>query len=323
VKTSLTDFTPTVVFRITMKTSRSFSACLLALLALPALAFSQDVKKDTPAADDAKPHYIDKLDIKNATYGEVADMLRKETGLNIMVAPGLQDEMAPTIMLRHVTVDGVLDAICAVTGLIQGESRQDDTVIRNLMPDNIGAPDTPMPKPKICRVFKASAKEKLAPPQLDQLLANISDAARKVCEVEARAKGRPAAEAPVIEAHAGTGIVIVAGTESDVQLVGQVIQAMGGEVVPLTSSVSAGNPVGTIEITSGKGSQVGTIEVTGVTLNRGTSSSDPGAVVAKDMENTRKDLELAREQVKKLEKQLEQLGQQTPHTTPPPPKPNF
>jgi len=165
-------------------------------------------------------------------------------------------------------------------------------------------------KSKICRVFKASAKEKLASPQLEQLLANISDAARKVCEVKARAQGRPAAEAPIIEAHAGTGIVIVAGTESDVQLVGQVIQALGGEVVPLTSSVtwaSGGIPL-VMKDAEGRfvefegftnyaspvvatGTEGTRLEVTGGTLVMPpTSSSIP--VVTKDKEGKRTQLEV-------------------------------
>ncbi|MDR3402014.1 MAG: hypothetical protein P4L99_05900 [Chthoniobacter sp.] len=305
-----------------MKTSRSLSACLLALVTLPVLAFSQDVKKDTPAAADAaKPRVIDTLKTQNLTYGELIDLLRAESGENIELAPVLQNEMAPQLVMRHVTVEGVLDAICGVTGLDFTSRNDGDTVIWKLRPQDLNW--QPAPKNKICRVFKASAKEKLASPQLEQLLANISDAARKVCEVNARAQGQPAAEAPVIEAHAGTGIVIVAGTENDVQLVGQVIQAVGGEVVPLTSSVTlfegsipavtkdkdgTRKPVAVTGVTSGG------IEVTGVTSGGSTSASAPG--VTKAMEDTRKQLEAARDQVENLQKQLDLLRQQQQPTPP-------
>jgi len=318
-----------------MKTSRSLSACLLALVTLPVLAFSEDVKKDTPAAADVRQprigdiynngtnskdltyedvvelqrkQVIDTIHFKDQTYGELVDFLRVKSGVNILVAPEVKNEKAPEVEMHHVTVGGVLDAICMLTGL-HLESRQDG--------DNVTWFLTQQPDPaksKICRVFKASAKEKLASPQLEQLLANISDAARKICEVNARAQGHPAADAPIIEAHAGTGILIVAGTESDVQLVGQVIQALGGEVVPLTSSVSSSGPFvwkdaeGRLDVFDGF-----------------ITSSRPITSVPDAMEDTRKQLEAARDQVKKLQKQLEQLGQRTPAKvltpTPPPAQP--
>ncbi|HSI15217.1 MAG TPA: hypothetical protein VK961_24425 [Chthoniobacter sp.] len=309
-----------------MNTSRSLSAGLLALVTLPILAFSQDVKKDTPAADAANPRVIEAVKFKNATYGEIIDSLRVESGENIMVAPELQNEKAPEVEMRHVTVWGVLDAICKVTGLYFEASKdlasQDNGTVTWLLmqpPDPVLRTLEPNPpKPKICRVFKASAKEKLTSPQLEHLLANISDAARKVCEVNARAQGHPAAEAPVIEAHAGTGIVIVAGTESDVQLVGQVIQALGGEVVPLTGTVSSSGPF------VRKDAEGGLVEFEGFIPSSRPITSVPDAV-----KDTRKQLEAARDQVKKLEKKLEQLGQQTPAkvltppTPPTPPKVKF
>ncbi|MEP6671941.1 MAG: hypothetical protein ABJF10_22455 [Chthoniobacter sp.] len=344
----------------TCKTSRSLSACLLALCALPVLAFS-------PATADAakpKPPVIDTFNIKNATYREVVDMLRKESGSNIMLAPVLENEMAPEFVLRHVTVEGVLGSICRVTGLECLHEEYGDE-IWFLKPQN-GEENQPWKaaaKQKICRVFKASAKEKLASPQLDQLLANISDAARKACEVNARAQGRAAAEAPTIEAHAGTGILIVAGTESDVQLVGQVIQVLGGEVVPLTSSAmtltATSNP---LVMKDGQGNFVefegytnfgrpvvatgkeGTrLEITGGKLDMLPANAS-APVVAKDkedsrkqlevtgnltlddtkakaMEDTRKQLEAARNQVNSLEKLLELLSQQPPTKVLTPPTP--
>ncbi|MEP6671942.1 MAG: hypothetical protein ABJF10_22460 [Chthoniobacter sp.] len=229
-----------------MKTSRSLSACLLALVAWPVLGFSEDVKKDTPAAADASPpQIIDEINIKNVTYGELADLLRKKTGKNIVVSPVLQKEMAPDLVLHHVTIEDVMRLMGLVTGLYADTYSDDDDWFLTPPKDASSViqqwafrAEPNETNEKICRVFKASAKEKLASPQLDQLLANISEAARKVCAVKAKAQGRPAAEPPVIEADAGTGTLIVAGTESDVQLVGQLIQAMGGKAVPLTGGVT-------------------------------------------------------------------------------------
>jgi len=312
-----------------MKTSRSLSACLLALVTLPVLAFSQDGKKDTPATADLRQprigdtynngtnskdltyedvvelqrkKVIDTIHTKDQTYGELVDFLRVKGGVNILVAPELQSEKAPDVEMRHVTVGGVLDAISMLTGL-HFESRQDGDSVTWFLTQQ---PDPA--KNKIYRVFKASAKEKLAPAQLEQLLANISDAARKVCEVKARAQGRPTAEAPVIEAHAGTGILIVAGTESDVQLVGQVIQAVGGEVVPLTSSVISSGPF------VWKDAEGRLVEFEGFIPSSSPITSVPD--VTKAMEDTRKQLETARDQVKNLQKQLDELRQQKPPTTP-------
>jgi hypothetical protein len=59
----------------TSKTGRSLSACLLALVALPALAFSQDdeltqdviTRGALNAADAPQQRIIDELNIKNVT----------------------------------------------------------------------------------------------------------------------------------------------------------------------------------------------------------------------------------------------------------------
>jgi hypothetical protein len=221
--------------------------------------------------------------------------------------------MAPDIVLRHVTIEGVMNAIEGAGGLFATSADEGNTghEVWHLTPQH----DTTSPNPtwafraapnetndKICRVFKASAKEKLAAPQLEQLLANISDAARQVCAAKAMAQGRPAAEGPVIEAHAGTGALIVAGTESDVQVVGQLIQVMGGEVVPLTGSVTSLN--------GRKFDQRAPLYKPGA---RATSFSSPGGT--EDVEDMRKQLETARDQVNNLEKQLDRLRQQpTPPT---------
>jgi hypothetical protein len=347
---------------VTMKTCRSLSACLLALVAWPVVAISEDGKSDPPAADNRPPptprignsysrsdgtneriltyedvvallrkRIIDHIDTKGlTTYGDLVDFLRIESGANnIMVAPELQNEKAPQVVMHNVTVGGVLDAICLFGGL-HVETRVDgDNVSFFLMPQADPANRVSAPKSKICRVFKASAKEKLASPQLDELLANISDAARKACEVNAKAQGLPAAEAPVIEAHAGTGILIVAGTESDVQLVGQVIQALGGEVVPLTSSVTefegfitASKPIESVVTKNGaskpfvvKDAEGNTVEFDATLFGDSPRTSGPGE--KKEVEDVRKQLEAARDQLKNLEKQLDQLKRQTP---PAPPK---
>jgi len=299
-----------------MKTSRSLCACLLALVTLPVLAFSQNGKKDTPAAaDDPPPRIIDELNIKNVTYGELADLLRKQTGENIIVSPVLQKEMAPDIVMRHVTIDGVTNAIQYAGGVDVFSNDEGNTghAVWRITPCEDKTSGMPYwahraapneTNEKICRVFKASAKEKLASPQLDQLLANISGAARKVCAVKAKAQGRPAAEPPVIEADAGTGTLIVAGTESDVQLVGQLIQAMGGKAVPLTGGVtpSSGRKIfdtrAPLVTPQGKLSRSGSPDGTG------------------DVEDMREQLEATRNQVNDLQEQLDQFGQQQPATPP-------
>ena len=113
-----------------MKTNRSLSACLLALVTLPVLAFSQDVKKDTPAVADVRQprigdtynngtnskdltyedvvelqrkQVIDTIHIKDQTYGDLVDFLRVKSGVNILVASELQNEKAPEVEMRKTT----------------------------------------------------------------------------------------------------------------------------------------------------------------------------------------------------------------------------
>jgi hypothetical protein len=338
-----------------MKTSRSLSACLLALAALPVLSFSQDVKKDEPAAAGAtQPGVIDVLKTGDLTYGELIDFLRIKGGANLIVSPVLQNEMVPQMELHNVTAKGVLEAICAVTGLEWTYDNDGDTVVWHLTPPRDNTKQNPeagwrvASSGKICRVFKASATGKLTAPQLNQLLANISDAALNICKVEARAQGRHTVEPPIIEAHAGTGLVIVAGTEDDVQLVGQVIQAMGGEVVPLTTSVTTltldggriiakdaegtRKPIelmgGTLRMTSPAHSgatkeldgKPGQLEVNPVvTTGVGTNPGSPGGTA--DVVELARQLEAAREQANNLQKQLDLLRQHLPSASPAPPAP--
>ncbi len=299
-----------------MKTSRSLSACLLTLVTLPVLAFSQDVKEDAPATAAAtQPRVIDTIDTKNLTFGELIDLLRKESGenFNIVMQPGLEDEKVPQIVMRHVTVEGALELTTCVAGLFANcTTRGGNEVWTVTGPTDTTAGDN------ICRIFKASTNETLAQPQLGQLLANISDAAQQACKVKARAQGFPWKREPIIEAHPGTGILIVAGQESDVQVVGQIIQVMGGEAVPLTRGVSPAYDNNTPDPTSGRTTSL--ISPVVMKAKDGTVTEvDPvisGSGPLSRVEDTRKLLEATRDKVKNLEKQLELLSKQQPPTPP-------
>lgn len=119
-----------------------------------------------------------------------------------------------------------------------------------------------------------------------------------VCEANARAQGRPNTELPTIEAHPPTGIVIVTGEESDVQVLGQVVQALGGEVIPLTDPkpMLLNLPTGTTGFMNvGKGFSVDLSKgMNAMTLN-----------VSPQIEQAQKQVEQAREQAGKAVKQMQ------------------
>jgi hypothetical protein len=225
---SATDFARAVVFRLPMKTSRTLPALLSALVTLPIFAL----------AEEPKPATIATLRFENATLGEVVNSLRKLSGANIILAPTLRDTKAPDIDLSNVTPGGVMQALTNAMPeiAVRGSVDESGAVYWSLTPR--AEADKAKPEPRIVRIFKASTKEKLAGPKLDELLKNISEAAREFCQLNVRGQGRPETQSPTIEAHAGTGLLAVAGTEAEVQVVGQVIQALGGEVVPFTGIVA-------------------------------------------------------------------------------------
>jgi hypothetical protein len=101
-----------------------------------------------------------------------------------------------------------------------------------------------------------------------------------------------------------------------VQLGGQVIQALGGEVVPLTSSVADSNLEGGRTVAKdpeGARQVIAPIEVAHGTL-KSTSPGAPGGPA--EVVEMNKQLEAAREKASALQKQLDLLRPQLPPAPP-------
>jgi hypothetical protein len=253
----------------------------------------------TLRAADAGPRVIPQVDISGSKLNDVVKYLRASGGVNIVLPPALADLPVPDLALANVTAEGVLNSFAAIMPQIAVQTVADSNgaQIINIIPAKANA------AAKVCRVFKASAKEKLQREDLEQLIKNLAEAARMVCEANARAQGRPNTELPTIEAHPPTGILIVTGEESDVQVLGQVVQALGGEVIPLTDPkpMLLNLPNGTTGFMNvGKGFSVDLSKgINAMTLN-----------VSPQIEQAQKQVEQAKNQAGKAVKQMEEALKQ-------------
>ncbi len=220
------------VFPLVMKTIP------LILVTLAALIFSAHAE---PAP--SKPETVmSKFTLKGGTLAQLAEKLRNEAGANIILKDDANDIKVPDMDLNDITADGIVNSI----GLLLSEkiyiSRSNNGpkgIVINI--SSYETIKTPSGK-RICRLFKASATGKLTPEELNKMLDNISETSTIATELSAKANGIepskiPASATPQIEAHPGTGIIVVAGVDHAVNIVGQVITALGGEIVPLMPEI--------------------------------------------------------------------------------------
>lgn len=245
-------------------------------------------------AEEKTPRVIPQVIIGGSTINDVVKYLREAGSANITLQPKLADLPSPDITLANVTAEGVLQSLASMVPEISVQTTIDANGTRIHHVTAAG----PKTSNKICRVFKASAKDKLEGPQLEKLIQNLADATKMVCEANARAQGRQESELPTIEAHPPTGILIVTGEESDVQLLGQVVQALGGEVIPLT------DPKPTVlNLPNGATGVLNLTKGISVDLTKGISAMTVN--VSPQVEQAQKQVEQAKDQASKAAKQVE------------------
>lgn len=255
-------------------------------------------------AEENAPRVIPRVQMSAATLNDAVKYLREVGSVNITLPPRLEPLSVPEISLANVTALGVLQSIASMIPDIEVRPVNDvnGTVILNI----IGAADKPKPTNRVCRVFKASAKEKLKGEDMEKLVQNLADAAKMVCDANARVQGRAEAQLPTVEAHPPTGILIVSGEESDVQLLGQVVQALGGEVIPLAETGrNSAIPVistkdGTVSVQV-KSTGAGAVDLSAFKIDVSKIQSE----VTKQVEQAIKQAGHAKDQAEKTVKQVE------------------
>ena len=193
----------------------------------------------------------------NVPAGEKLDkfveFLSEQTGANIVVEESLKGMELPALKLRNVSITAALEAIRVnskqMIAARFSEDRGPGALLVTISSNNLRGEKI---KPtKICRVFRlvftggergpivagAIRTESVEKPlddetnkALEQKVQNISTAAQKACRTLARANGQVKTDAdyPIIEVHAPTHLLLVTGEEADVDLVGQIISALGG-----------------------------------------------------------------------------------------------
>lgn len=255
-------------------------------------------------AEENTPRVIPRVQMSESTLGDAVKYLSEAGSVNIVLPPVLASLKVPEISLANVTAQGVLQSIANMVSEIDVRSVNDTngTVILNI----VSASQKPKMPTKVCRVFKASAKEKLQGEELEKLVQNLGDAAKMVCDANARAQGRAEAELPTVEVHPPTGILIVTGEESDVQLLGQVVQALGGEVIPLAETGrNSAIPVistkdGTVSVQV-KSTGAGAVDLSAFKIDVSKIQSE----VTKQVEQAIKQAGHAKDQAEKAVKQVE------------------
>jgi hypothetical protein len=213
--------------------------CLTAPLALAfcvALGFpatAQNAPLPAPLPPPASPRTVS-IELKSGTLGELVDLLRRETMQSILLPDEFRRLPLPEVFLRNVDAVSALQAVDQLVPemLVNLITDKDGNPIIYI---TSGLPPAPSTR-KISRVFKSSSREALKPEELDQFIMKVISASELACEVIAEVQGRSTAKPPVIRAHSGTGLLIVAGDEEDVQLIGQIIAGLGGEALPLGNS---------------------------------------------------------------------------------------
>ncbi len=163
------------------------------------------------------------LSLKQGTLGQFVELLSKESSTNILLANDLRDLAVPYIALNNVSAYQALTAICTI---LHSEAALQETADAH---GKIYSIISPQEKPEATsRVFHVTSPAVDEAAGFQKLLTDIKDAAKLACEVNAKAHGRKTSSFPIIEAHEATGILIVAGFQEEVDLVAQVIQALGG-----------------------------------------------------------------------------------------------
>ena len=195
------------------------------------------------AASDTPPPaaQIPKLQISGSTLGGLVEVLRRETGANIVISPATVDLPVPDLMLQNVTPYGVLLA-CSLSGIpisVQsndgnGPNDRGIIVVTSTYQPALSSETKVF---NIRRLISGDA----APPKLEALAALVGDirettraAIHSAAEISGSKPGKLA-----IEVNDATQLMIVTGTPQDVDTVRQVIEALA-QNTPAASATNQG-----------------------------------------------------------------------------------
>lgn len=153
----------------------------------------------------------------------------------VIVPANLRKLTVPECTLRRVNLAMALDAIAeAADGQFQFDLGDTGKPIRSgemkiRVTDARPDPDAAVVVGRIFRLPPVDDKAK--PTAVDDSLNEILDLTKSAIETLASAKGQPIQKLPTIKMHPQSHILIVAGTVEEIEIIGSVVTALGGEVV--------------------------------------------------------------------------------------------
>lgn len=167
--------------------------------------------------------------------GEFCRDLSSILDCTVIVPANLRKLSVPECTLRRVNLRLALETIAEAADsqfqidMGNGEKpvRSGDVVIR--VQD---ARENPMSAFVVGRIFRLPpVADKDKPKAQDESLHEILELTKSAIETLATAKGTPVQKLPTVKMHPQSHILIVAGTLEEIEIVGSVVTALGGEVV--------------------------------------------------------------------------------------------
>jgi hypothetical protein len=167
--------------------------------------------------------------------GEFCRDLSSILDCTVVVPANLRKLIVPECTLRRVNLPLALNTVAeSANGQFQiqiGDTtdvpiRSGDVVIR-VTDARSGPEDASI----VGRIFRLPPVAKDNPRPLEESLDEILELTKSAIETLATAKGHPVQKLPSIKMHPQSHILIVAGTVEEIEIVGSVVTALGGEVV--------------------------------------------------------------------------------------------
>ena len=211
-----------------MKVSR-LSLCLC--VAVGAISFVPLAAATEPTArsPESQLKVIPQIDFKGGKVRDLIELLREQTGGNIVAGPGVDDFPLPELKLRNVTLTAAVNAISVATG---GVVRVDANRAGPNLGDIITLQTDSVPKPAGAEsdvIFRAFLLPVAPSDSVDLQEKRLASLIHRSIEFYNQARpGKPALPVPTLEGHRETHMLLVAGPRESVAIIAQVLAASTG-----------------------------------------------------------------------------------------------
>ncbi len=201
--------------------------CLCVAVGVISFVSLTDATEPTDRSPEGQLKLIPQIDFKGGKVRDLIEILREQTGANIVTGPGVDDVPLPDLKLRNVTVIAAVNAISMATGgIVQvgnvGRASSSETPIFTLRIDPSHKPADAEPD-VVFRAFRVPATSLAA---FDEGTKNLASAIDRSLELYNQGRpGHAPLPRPRVEVHRETCLVLVTGTRESVKIVAQVFAA--------------------------------------------------------------------------------------------------